>query len=244
MASKSEVGHAKNVANFQDLIVFVEGYGPSYNPSKTSLTLEQLTSLHASANASLQNVINLNTAYNDAVNSRVEAFADLRPLSTRLINALEATDASQEKIEDAKGFNRKIQGQRAPKKEEEPLDPEQPAPKRISASQQSFDQLIQHFEGLISVLASEPSYAPNETELQITTLQAKAQDLKDKNNLEASAYTAVSNARLERNRILYQENTGLVDIALDVKKYIKSLFGASSPEYNQIKSIKFKKYKD
>jgi hypothetical protein len=93
-------------------------------------------------------------------------------------------------------------------------------------------------------LASEPSYAPNETELQITSLQARAQDLSNKNNQEASADTAVSNARLERNRILYQENTGLVDTALDVKKYVKSLFGASSPEYNQIKGIKFKKYKD
>ncbi|UCA57244.1 MULTISPECIES: hypothetical protein [Aequorivita] len=29
MASNSEVGHAKNVANFQDLIAFVEGYGPT-----------------------------------------------------------------------------------------------------------------------------------------------------------------------------------------------------------------------
>ena len=27
MASTSEVGHAKNVANFQDLIEFVTGYG-------------------------------------------------------------------------------------------------------------------------------------------------------------------------------------------------------------------------
>lgn len=93
-------------------------------------------------------------------------------------------------------------------------------------------------------MASEPSYAPNETELQITSLQAKAQDLRDKNNQVATAYTAVSNARLERNRILYQENTGLVDTALDVKKYLKSLFGASSAEYNQIKGIKFKNEKD
>lgn len=242
MASNSEVGHAKNVANFQDLIAFVEGYGPIYNPSKTSLTAAQLTALHTTANASLQNVINLNTAYNDAVNNRVEAFADLRPLSTRLVNALEATDASQEKIDDAKGFNRKIQGQRASKKEE-PLDPNQPAPKTISTSQQSYDQLIQHFEGLIAVLASEPSYAPNETELQITSLQARAQDLRDKNNQEAIADTAVSNARLERGTILYHDSTGLVDTALDVKKYVKSVYGTSSPEYNQIKGIKFKKYK-
>jgi hypothetical protein len=35
MASTSEVGHAKNVANFQDLIEFVTGYGVTFNPSKT-----------------------------------------------------------------------------------------------------------------------------------------------------------------------------------------------------------------
>lgn len=243
MASNSEVGHAKNVANFQDLIAFVEGYGPTYNPSKTSLTAEQLTLLHDTATASLQNIINLKTAHDDAINSRAAAFAKLPPLSTRLVNALEATDASQEKINDAKGYNRKIQGKRAPKKVE-PVDPNQPPPSRNSANQQSFDQLIQHFEGLIAILDSEPSYAPNETELQIASLRARAQDLIDKNNQEAIAATAVSNARLERNRILYHEDTGLVATAFDVKKYVKSVFGATSPEYNQIKGIKFKTFKN
>jgi hypothetical protein len=30
MASNSETGHAKNVANFQDLFAFVTGYGAYY----------------------------------------------------------------------------------------------------------------------------------------------------------------------------------------------------------------------
>ncbi len=34
MVSTSEIGHAKNVANFQDLREFVTGYGATYNPSK------------------------------------------------------------------------------------------------------------------------------------------------------------------------------------------------------------------
>jgi hypothetical protein len=40
MASKSEVGHARNVANFQDLIAFVNGYGATYDPSKTVLNYQ------------------------------------------------------------------------------------------------------------------------------------------------------------------------------------------------------------
>ncbi len=39
MASQSEVGHAKNVANFQDLITYCTAYGATYNPSKTTLQL-------------------------------------------------------------------------------------------------------------------------------------------------------------------------------------------------------------
>lgn len=117
--------------------------------------------------------------------------------------------------------------------------PKRARPKIISASQQSYDQLIQHFDGLISVLASEPSYSPNETALQIITLQTKSQALKDANQVVSTAHTNVSNTRIERNQILYQEETGLVPIAADVKKYTKSVYGATSPEYGQIKGIKF-----
>lgn len=239
MASTSEVGHAKNVANFQDVIAFVNGYGATYNPSKNSLKLPQLETVHSVAKDNLDNVIAKNTAYNNAVNDRVEAFEDLRSLSTRLVNALETTDASDEKIEDAKGFNRKMQGKRA-SKIETPLDPNTPAPKTISSSQQSYDQLIQHFEGMISVLESEPSYAPNETDLQVANLKTKAEDLETKNENVANAYTAISNARIERNKKLYKDVEGLVDTAGEVKKYVKSVYGATSPEYGQIKGIKFR----
>ncbi len=238
MASTSEVGHAKNVANFQDLIAFVNGYGATYNPSKDGLQLTQLEELHTTANENLSTVIQKSTEYNNAVNDRMEAFSDLRSLSTRLINALDATDASAEKLKDAKVFNRKMQGKRATKVET-PLDPNAPPPNTISTSQQSYDQLIQHFQGLISVLQSEPSYAPNENDLKITTLQAKKQDLERNNERVATAYTEVSNTRLQRNNTLYNEENGLVPTAGEVKKYVKSVFGATSPEYGQIKGIKF-----
>ncbi len=240
MKSISETGHAKNVANLKELIAFINGYGTAYNPSKTSLTILQLNTLHTQADTDLEQVINKNTDYNNAINERVKTFEGLRALSTRLINALAVTDASKEKVDDAKGFNRKIQGQRASKKEE-PLDPSQPAPKTISTSRQSYDQLIQHFGGIISVLNSEPTYTPNEAALSIATLQAKAQDLKDKNEQVAVAYTELSNARINRNKTLYDDNTGLVVTAGEVKKYIKSVFGATSPEFAMVKGIKFKK---
>ena len=123
------------------------------------------------------------------------------------------------------------------------VDPKEPAPDTISTSQQSYDQLIQHLAGLTSVLQSEPSYAPNENDLKIVTLTAKQADLTAKNNAVATAYTNISNSRIARNNTLYGVDTGLVEIATEVKKYIKSLFGASSPEFAQVKGIEFKKAK-
>jgi hypothetical protein len=239
MASTSETGHAKNVANFQDLIAFVTGYGATYNPSKNALKLPQLITLQATSQTKLADVVTKNTTYNNAVNDRLNAFSNLKSLSTRLVNALETTDASKEKVSDAKGFNRKLQGKRA-SASITPTDPSTPAPTTISASQQSFDQQIQHFAGLVSVLQSEISYTPNENELKIVALTAKQADLTAKNNAVATAYTGVSNSRITRDKTLYEASTGLVITATEVKKYIKSLFGASSPEFAQVKGIEFK----
>jgi chromosome segregation ATPase len=240
MASTSEVGHAKNVANFQDLIEFVTGYGATYNPSKNSLKLQQLVALKATAEAKLTDVISKNTNYNNKVNERMVAFSNLKSLSTRLVNALQTTDATTQTINDAKTFNRKMQGKKA-SATQTPTDPNAPAPTTISSSQQSYDQLIQHLTGLKTVLEEEPSYTPNETELQVATIDAKIADLTAKNTAVSSAYTNISNSRISRNETLYTSNNGIFETASEVKKYIKSVFGASSPQYNQVSGIKFSK---
>lgn len=243
MASTSEKGHAKNVANLQDLIAFVTGYGATYNPTKTALKLVQLNTLATTSQTNLADVITKNTAYNNKVNERAIAFSTLKTVATRLINALEITDATPQKIKDAKSFNNKIQGKRATTTTTAPTSPDTPVPTTISTSQQSYDQQIQHFAAIISILQSETSYAPNETELKIVTLTAKQTDLTARNNAVATAYTNVSNSRITRNSTLYNPETGLVDIAADIKKYVKSIYGATSPQFAQIKGIQFTKAK-
>lgn len=240
MASTNESGHAKNVANFQTLISFVSGYGAVYNPGKTALKLPQLTALATAAQAGLEDVVTKNTEYNNMVNERVAAFSNVKPLATRLINALQTTDAVKQKVADAKGFNKKLQGGRA-KANETPTDPNAIAPATISTSQQSYDQQIQHFAGLVSVLQSETTYQPNEAELKMAALTARQTDLTAKNNAVTTAYASISNSRISRNEILYKDSTGLFDIASEVKKYIKSIYGATSPQFAQVKGIEFKK---
>ncbi len=238
MASTSETGHAKNVANFQDLIEFVTGYGATYNPSKNSLKIPQLLELKAIADSNLAEVISKNTNFNNKVNDRIIAFSGLKSFATRLINALQTTDATPETIGNAKFFNRKMQGKKA-SSAQTPSDPNTPAPSTISTSQQSYDQLIQHLAGLNAVLEAEPSYSPNESDLQVAAIQAKITDFTSKNNAVATAYTSISNSRIARNETLYAASTGLVETANEIKKYVKSVFGATSPQFYQVKGIMF-----
>jgi hypothetical protein len=242
MPSTSETGHAKNVTHFEQLISFCNGFGGNYNPSKATLAISEITNLHHSAQNELQNVINLTINYNNVVNTRAISFEPLRKLSTRLVNAFSVTDATDEMIKDAKTINRKIQGKRA-KEITAPTDPNTPAPTTISTSQQSYDQLIEHFAKLITLLKSEPSYNPNEADLRIPTLDALLAQLRADNTNVMNAYTNVSNARISRDATLYKEKTGLVDTALEVRAYVKSVFGSSSDQYTQVKNLAFKNIK-
>lgn len=248
MPSTSETGHAKNVANFEDLISFCNGYGASYNPSKEALKIANLqTQLTGSQNV-LKDVKTAQTAFNNATNARIDLFKPLKSFATKIINALDATDASAETVKDARTINRKLQGQRATPKAATPQPPvgaETPPPdKTISASQQSYDQQIEHFDKLIELLAADSNYKPNEKELGLPALQTKLAELKTANTTVVNTYTNWSNSRIARQNTLYNTLTGLVNTALDVKKYVKSVYGATSPQYKQVSKLEFKNRKD
>ncbi|HQD35165.1 MAG TPA: hypothetical protein PKU81_06755 [Bacteroidales bacterium] len=244
MASTSETGHAKNVANFESMISICEGYGSAYNPSKNAIKITQLKSLLENAKNAMSAVNTAKTAYDNASNAREIGFTNLRKLCTRLVNALDASEASDQIVKDAKTINRKIQGSRAKTKTASTTTAEQPQePRQISVSQLSFDSQVDNFGKLITLVASEPSYAPNEAELQVSTLNATLENLKSLNNAVINAKTQYDNAIIARNKALYNANTGIVDTALEVKKYVKSVFGASDPNYKQISGLKFTRTK-
>ena len=77
MSSTSEVGHAKNVANFADLITYCNAYGATYNPSKTALQLASLNTLLTSAQTEISNVVTAKNAFDTATGDRKLAFEPL-----------------------------------------------------------------------------------------------------------------------------------------------------------------------
>lgn len=246
MTSTSEVGHAKNVANFEDLIAYCTAYGASYNPSKAALQLTSLNTLLTTAQTEIGNVATAKNTFDTITGDRQLIFEPLKPLATKVFNYLSVTDATEQTILDAKTINNKLQGRRSGTVTETPPTEGdgEGGNNSVSVSRQSYDSLTENFAAFVDLVSSVPSYTPNETELTVASLSTFLINLQTANTNVINAEVVYSNARILRNDILYAENTGLVAIALDVKKYVKAVFGATSPQYKQISGIKFTKPKN
>lgn len=243
MASTSETGHAKNVANFEDLISFCKGYGAAYKPSKPSILIAALETKHAGAKNSLSDLSIQKAASTNAVNAREIVFTPLNTLVTRIGSAVAASDVSKQVMNDVKTITRKLIGKRAtPKKDTVPDDPSTTAnesSKTNSVSQLSFDSRIENLDKLLQLLRAQAGYAPNEPELSVAGLTTLRNEMVAANTAAVNTATLASNARISRNKILYDPETGLVRIANDVKAYVKSAFGALNPQYKQVSKLKF-----
>lgn len=125
------------------------------------------------------------------------------------MNSYAASGAEKNSVEDAKSFKRKIDGARATAlPADDPGTPEDES-KGNSVSQRSSTQVAEHFDNMIELLSNDPAYAPNETELQVATFEAKLTSMKNANNAVTAAVTPLSNARISRNEALYADDTGL-----------------------------------
>ena len=265
MGTYIETGHTKNVANFDHLITFIQSYGANYSPSNSSITLANLQIASTNGQTALTNVKNEFNSWKNATNSREIAFEPLKGLATQLLNTLIAIGANEQTIKDFKTINAKVQGSKLTKADagiaddsstaradgskltkadsgitdESTAKMAMPSKKSISASQQSYDNLIDHYDKLIKLLASVPTYTPTENSLKVATLNTMLTNLKAANTLAYNKVVSVSNARIARNKVLYENPDALVTLAKLVKAYIKGKFGAKSPEFAQVSALKF-----
>lgn len=247
MPSTSETGHAVNVAHFAQLKSYITSYGTAYNPSRAFIKLPAIGTLFLSAQGVMAAEGAAFNLYSDAVDLREAPFDGLNAFITRIIAALDSCEVTDAKVKDAKSYSRKIKGIRAtPKKDQPVVDPSAPPSlekesKQISASQLGYDNRLENFSNLVNLLSQETGYIPNEPDLKITNLNAVLAGMRTKNSAVIAAITGLGNARIARNDVLYKDVTGVHDIAMEVKKYVKSVYGFTSPQYKQVVKLKFTK---
>jgi hypothetical protein len=239
MASKAESGHAKNIAAFKTIINACEGYGADYNPTADSLKITNLQTQLADAQAAQTDLLKKHAKLSTTIDERIKAFTPLKPITTRIINALIVSDVEPITIDTAKTITRKIFGKRAAKISQ-PLNPDEEQANNISVSQLSYVNQVANFNALLELLAELPQYNPNEAPIQPNQLQTYRDQLQTQNDAAMQAYNDYANAKIIRNNRLYATKTGIVDTAQAIKAYVKSLYGPGTPQYKLISGIELK----
>lgn len=243
--SQSETGHAKNIANFQALIAVIKTLA-KYKPNSERYTIAGLEATYQTALEGHDQLTQIDTAWGNLIGERQDIFDPLTQLTTRVINALADTEASDGFKKNANAINRKIHGKRAKpiKKIDNPTGDtgiESPSPKTISVSQQSYDSMVEHFKELVELISTEPTYKNADAEISLTALKALKIKLETINKKVKDAEAAFGDQLRTRNELLYHDKSGLVSIASDAKKIVRSAYGFRSPESKAVSAIKFKR---
>jgi hypothetical protein len=240
MASTSEVGHAKNIANLNLLNTNIIALGAIYNPSNPKLILTNLQSIYTTALSQQANVNNLVAPYSIAVDAREAIFKPLNRELTKLRKAYKATDGvTPVQLEDFMTIIRKLKGDK--KSKDKPTTDPKEEQETHSVSQMSYDQRTNTMDLLIALLQNTPNYNPNETEYKVVTYQAKKASMLQATQAVADTFIPLNNARSTRNSTLYNTEDNLVDIANKAKDYLFTILDSSSAQYKAISKIKFKK---
>ena len=245
MTKISETGHAKNMENFRKLNDHIISFGTKYAPTDARLQLANVATVLQAADAALISLNGANPPFLQAVSRREAAFAGVPQLASRALAIAETLHLDATTIKALKELVRKLYGRRATPKKIVPENPDtevaEKEHKYISVSQLSFDQRTEHFSQFIDILKAEPVYQPAEQDLSIAGLSARLDEMRASNEAVTQAGIYLAGARNNRNAMLYAPYTGLVDVALDVKKYVKAAFGATSDEYAAIKKLEFRR---
>lgn len=253
MASQTEKGHYKNLANLKLLTDYLTQLNTGYNPSNNLLSISALNTLVTVCQTDFDNWASKLTIYKDKSDLREIAYEPINKLVTSINASVQQLNEPQQTFNDIQAFVKKIHGDVAKikiSKAAKSIDPNappivEPDPSNlptdpISNSQQSYDSIEKNFNLLILRLQTIASYTPNETELQIATLQAQHTNIETLNLQAGAATNALDQARNQRNLSYYAPQTGLYDITLKIKKYLKSN-QALQAEYSYVTKLKFVK---
>lgn len=246
MPQVNETGHTKNVSTFYSLVGFAKGWGKDYQPTNPILALDNLGAMHPKCETAVKEADDADKNFSDLVDKRMAVFQPLQSYATRIVNTFAALDLPKETIAGAKEINRKIQGKRATPKAAVSTEPKDAATvaadkKSISSSQMSYDNNVKHLNDLRAWVEMYPEYNPNEQDLTIEAIKDYCSKLDLSNKAVLDGLVPYQNKLDARDLLLYADKTGMVDMALFVKKYAKGAFGATSPKYKQVSGLTFRK---
>lgn len=236
MASTSEVGHVKNVANLGTGIQILQEMGAMYNPSNTNIQLTNLISFKVAIEGTISQINSKIPSYRNAVANREVAIEKLGKTSTKVLNFSKSLNITATDKENILSQVKKIRGHAKIKA----VNPETSEASGISTSQMSYDSRIANLSLLINFVASHPEYQPNENEIKIASLQTYQQELSTLSSFVNAAGNELITARLNRNNAMYLTDNNILKSMNETKAYLRSLGQEAKPYYKAFVKLKFR----
>jgi hypothetical protein len=236
MASTSEVGHVKNVANLGTGIQILQEMGPMYNPSNSNLQLTNLVSFKTAIEDTISQINSKIPSYKNAVANREVAIKKLGKTSTKVLNFSKSLNISTTDKENILSQVKKIRGHAKIKA----VNPETSETSGFSTSQMSYDSRIANLSLLINFVASHPEYQPNENEIKIANLKTYQQELSTLSSIVNASGNELITARLNRNKAMYLTDSNIIKTMNETKAYLRSLGQEAKPYYKAFVKLRFK----
>jgi hypothetical protein len=240
------MSHIKNVEAFERLTVFCAGCGSKYNPAQEKLRTESMLKLLDKCRQEINNCSVAKTAFNNRVNARAVAYEGLSKWAMRVVGELKSSGVLSQTEDDAQAIVRKLQGYRPHNHlTEVDASTETATTSKVRRARGlDFATMAQHFAELIQLVASQPAYQPEATELSVAELIHKLYELREANTQVINAASSWSVARKERDIALYVGDKCLRAIGNAARQKVKALFGTKSEEYRVVFKIRFRKPKE
>lgn len=233
--------HVKTADAFARLIDFCSGYGGTYNPGRPTLQLTNMVNKLKEARRALDQLIVSRAQYDAAVNARKQEFDKLPKLMASVMRFLESTGASAETLADARQYVKQVSGRSSRKKENGEATTDTVIPAVRSTLQLAYASKVDSFARLVQTVEAEPLYTPMESHLTTEVLRRRLAVLRDLNQKVSLAKVVWSNALIGRDQVLYAQSTSMIETGRAVQRYVRAIFGLNSPQYAQVKSLKFVK---
>jgi hypothetical protein len=238
-----ESGHAKNVANFEQVIIILTALGTVYNPGQALILLAALQTKLTEAKAALAAVDTAEAEKRLSVNDIQAEEAELDRFMVNIKRTVEVelnNPAFTAEIQSI--INRSRPKSRDTGLIDDPSTPEDESRTAHSLSQSSRDNQIAGLADIIALLRLRTDFKPNDAEYTLAAIEARFDTLSAKNNAAKASNANLGNTLDARDAVLYDDETGIIKLVKLIKTQLALKPGRESAAYQQINALEFRKY--
>lgn len=234
-----ENSHTRNVAALRQARNVNLALGNRYKPVSELLANDALDTFCNDCATVLSTVHHGELDFENASDARQSAYEGLEPYGTRVINTLIACEAPGAVVDTARGYLARLRGERIEKPEPAASDaPAEDIKKQISVSQRSYESREGHFRKLVELCQHHgPLYRTNEDDMSLPALESRLALLHSSNAHVGETSARYTAALVARDRLLYDDKTGIVARMQKLRSYYASAFGAGSTERKQLEGL-------